>query len=64
MANLYNDFKKLDTKQEKTIENDQILKRLEEDIRKLKIDFEIFFNGGSKQVPHEARDRVEAVIKR
>jgi hypothetical protein len=64
MANLYNDFKKNDTKQEKVIENDQILKRLEEDIRKLKIDFGIFFNGGLKRAPHEARGRVESIIKR
>jgi hypothetical protein len=64
MANLYNDFKKLDTKQEKIIELDQIIARLEEDIRKLKIDFGIYFNGGLKRAPHEARGRVEAAIKR
>jgi hypothetical protein len=64
MANLYNDFKKVDTKQDKVIEIDQILVRLDEDIRKLKIDFGIFLNGGLKRAPHEARGRVEAMIKR
>lgn len=43
---------------------DQQLVRLEEDIRKLKIDFGIFFSGGLKRPPHEARGRVEALIKR
>jgi len=43
---------------------DQQMARLEEDIRKLKIDFGLFFNGGLKRPPHEARGRVEAHIKR
>lgn len=49
---------------EELITIDQQLVRLEEDIRKLKIDFGIFFSGGSKRPPHEARGRVEALIKR
>ncbi|MBX7170629.1 MAG: hypothetical protein K1X72_06695 [Pyrinomonadaceae bacterium] len=64
MANLYNDFQKNDSKKEKAVEIDKTLVRLEEDIRKLKIDFGIFFNGGLKRAPHEARGRVEAIIKR
>lgn len=65
MAKLYNDFKKVaDTKKEKSIEIDKSISRLEEDIRKLKVDFGIFFNGGLKRAPHEARGRVEATIKR
>jgi hypothetical protein len=44
-------------------EIDQQLGRLEDDIRKLKIDFDIFFNGGSKRPPLEARARLESVIK-
>ncbi len=64
MANLYNDFKKGDIKQEKVIELDQTITRLEEDIRKLKVDFGIYFNGGTRRAPHEARGRIEAVIKR
>lgn len=43
---------------------EQQLAKLEEDIRKLKIDFDIFFAGGTKRAPHEARGRVEAQIKR
>ncbi|HEX8734562.1 MAG TPA: hypothetical protein VF721_04515 [Pyrinomonadaceae bacterium] len=43
---------------------EQQMVRLEEDIRRLKIDFDIFFNGGTKRAPHEARGRVEATIKR
>ncbi len=64
MANLYNDFRKNDTKQDKIVANDQTLSRLEEDVRKLKVDFGIYFNGGLKRPPHEARGRVESVIKR
>jgi hypothetical protein len=49
---------------EESISIDQQLSRLEDDIRKLKIDFGIFFNGGIKRAPHEARGRVESLIKR
>ena len=45
-------------------EIDQQLKRLEDDIRKLKIDFDIYFNGATKRAPLEARARMEAYIKR
>jgi hypothetical protein len=37
---------------------------MEDDIRRLKIDFDIFFNGGSKRPPLEARARLESIIKR
>ena len=43
---------------------DQQLNRLEDDIRKLKIDFDIFFNGSVKRPPLEARARLESQIKR
>lgn len=49
---------------EESVSFDQQLTRLEEDIRKLKIEFGIFFTGGLKRAPHEARGRVEALIKR
>lgn len=40
------------------------LTRLEEDIRKLKIDFDIYFNGATKRPPLEARARLESFIRR
>lgn len=40
------------------------LSRLEDDIRKLKIDFDIYFNGNSKRPPLESRARLEARIRR
>lgn len=43
---------------------DQEILRLEDGIRKLKIDFDIFFNGAAKRPPLEARARLESQIKR
>ena len=43
---------------------DQQITRLEDDIRKLKIDFDIYFNGGTKRPPLEARARLDANLKR
>ena len=40
------------------------LARLEEDIRRLKIEFDIYFNGGSRRPPYDTKMRVEAHIKR
>lgn len=54
--------KKLQAEKKDSLE-DQI-DRLEEDIRRLKIDFEIYFNGGSKMPPHAARASLEARISR
>ena len=52
------------TKFDEAAELDQQLSRLEDDIRKLKIDFDIFFNGNTKRPPLESRARLEAFIKR
>lgn len=52
------------TNQEQIADIDAQLSRMEDDIRKLKIDFEIFFNGATKRPPLEARARLEAYIKR
>ncbi|HEX7998430.1 MAG TPA: MXAN_5187 C-terminal domain-containing protein [Pyrinomonadaceae bacterium] len=43
---------------------DEQLKRLEEDIRRLKIEFDIYFNGASKRPPYDTKSRVETIIKR
>ena len=49
---------------EKKDSADDQIERLEEDIRRLKIDFDIYFNGGSKTPPHAARASLEARISR
>ncbi len=49
---------------ENAAEFDTSLSRLEDDIRKLKIDFDIYFNGTAKRPPLEARARLEAFMRR
>jgi hypothetical protein len=43
---------------------DEKLTRLEEDIRRLKIEFDMFFNGATKKPPYDTKGRVETMIKR
>jgi len=43
---------------------DKQISKLEDDVRKLKIDFDIYFNGATKRAPLEARARLESYIKR
>ncbi len=57
-------YRQANTKQEEGYLTDQQLLRLEDDIRKLKIDFDIYFNNGAKRPPLEARARLEATLKR
>lgn len=40
------------------------LARLEEDIRRLKVEYDIYFNGGSKRAPYDTKLRVESHLKR
>ena len=40
------------------------LVRLEEDVRRLKIEFDIYFNGAAKRPPYDTKNRVETLIKR
>jgi len=40
------------------------LGRLEEEIRRLKIEFDVYFNGGSKRAPYDTKMRVESHLKR
>jgi hypothetical protein len=43
---------------------DDQLVRLEDDIRKLKVEFDIFFNGAAKRPPYDTKNRVETLVKR
>ncbi len=43
---------------------DDQLTRLEDDIRRLKIEFDVFFNGAAKRPPYDTKGRVETMIKR
>lgn len=43
---------------------DEKLKRLEDDIRRLKIEFDIYFNGAAKRPPYDTKGRVETMLKR
>ena len=57
-------YRQTQTKQEEAADVDQQIGRIEEDIRKLKIDFDIYFNGGIKRPPLEAKARLESNMKR
>jgi hypothetical protein len=48
--------------QQPTVEEQ--LARLEEDIRRLKVEFDIYFNGAAKRPPYDTKGRVETIIKR
>ncbi len=43
---------------------DEQLTRLDEDIRKLKVEFEIYFNGGTKKPPYDMKYRTDSLVKR
>ena len=43
---------------------DDQLTRLEDDIRKLKVEFDIYFNGAARRPPYDTKNRVETVLKR
>ncbi|MBP7415503.1 MAG: hypothetical protein WBC19_04930 [Pyrinomonadaceae bacterium] len=58
---LYRDIR---SKQDDAADLEKQLTRLEDDIRKLKIDFDIYFNGATKRPPLEARARLDSNIKR
>lgn len=65
MANFVNKLQRDGhSKQDEAMELDRQLSRLEDDIRKLKIDFDIYFNGTAKRPPLEARARLDAQLKR
>jgi hypothetical protein len=43
---------------------DDQLTRLEDDIRRLKIEFDMFFNGATKKPPYDTKARVDTMMKR
>jgi len=43
---------------------DEQLTRLDEDIRRLKIEFDVYFNGAAKRPPYDTKGRVETHMKR
>lgn len=43
---------------------DEELSKLEDNIRRLKIEYEVYFNGGSPRPPHDTLFRVETSIKK
>ncbi|HEV2493524.1 MAG TPA: hypothetical protein VG204_10705 [Terriglobia bacterium] len=43
---------------------DEELARLEENLRRLKIEYEVYFNGGSKRPPRDTVYRVDSTIKK
>lgn len=57
-------YRQTNAKYEETASLDQQIGRLEDDIRKLKIDFDIYFGGAAKRPPLEARARLDANLKR
>lgn len=57
-------YRQSSSRLEQSVAVDQQLSKLEDDIRKLKIDFDIYFNGSAKRPPLEARARLESQIKR
>jgi hypothetical protein len=56
--------KELGLEVEEELTLDQQLARLEVDIRRLKVEFDIFFNGGVKHPPYDTRNRVETTLNR
>ena len=43
---------------------DEKLNKLEDDIRRLRVEYEVYFNGGAPRPPHDTLFRVENLIKR
>jgi hypothetical protein len=43
---------------------DEELNKLEDDLRRLKVEYEIYFNGSAPRPPHDTLFRVENIIKR
>lgn len=57
-------YRKAQAKEDEAANIEMQVARIEEDVRKLKIDFDIYFNSGGKRPPLEAKARLDANIKR
>ena len=57
-------YRDIQSKTEESTEVDHQLAKLEDDIRRLKIEFDVYFFGGVKRPPLEARARLDTYIKR
>jgi hypothetical protein len=57
-------FRSDQAQKEESADIDMQLSRMEEDIRRLKIEFDIYFNGATKRPPLEAKARLESMVKR
>ena len=55
--------KKLVLRDEQPTPEEQ-LNRLEDDVRRLKVEFDIYFNGAARRPPYDTKGRVETIIKR
>ena len=64
MAQPKNLYRQTTSRREEEAASDRQISKLEDDIRKLKIDFDIYFNGATKRPPLEARARLESAVKR
>jgi hypothetical protein len=65
MANITNKLQRQSSsRREESADIDRQLSRIEDEIRKLKIDFDIYFNGAAKRPPLEARARLDSNLKR
>ena len=64
MPAISSQVRRTNEKRDESHEIDMQLSRLEDDIRKLKIEFDIYFNGASKRPPLEARARLDSLMKR
>lgn len=64
MQQVNNLYRRSQNRLEETASFDKQMSRLEDDIRRLKIDFDIYFNGATKRPPLETRARLESQIKR
>lgn len=56
--------RKMQSQADKTDDIDEQIEKLDDDVRRLKIEFDIYFNGGTKAPPHQSRASLEARIKR